>query len=52
MIKEKGIDVTEPKLYAEYAPDYYAVYLNDPDGIQLEITNYRKERRERHDNWD
>jgi hypothetical protein len=23
----------------------------DPDGIRLEVTNYRQERRERHDNW-
>jgi len=44
--------VTEAKQYPEYAADYFAVYLSDPDGIQLEITNYRQERRDRHDNWD
>jgi len=47
----KGIEVSQPKLYPEYADDYYAVFLKDPDGIELEITNYRRERRERHDNW-
>jgi len=47
----KGIEVSQPKLYPEYADDYYAVFLKDPDGIELEITNYRHERRERHDNW-
>lgn len=47
-----SIAATEPKLYPEYAPDYFAVFLTDPDGIQLEITNYRAERRERHDRWE
>jgi len=50
-LEEKGITVSEPKLYPEYAPDYFAVYLADPDGIKIEITNYRQERRERHNNW-
>lgn len=50
-LKEHNISVSEPKLYSEYAPDYFAVFLSDPDGIRLEITNYRQERRERHDNW-
>jgi len=39
------------KLYKEYAPDYYAVFLKDPDGIELEITNYRNERKKRYENW-
>ncbi len=52
MIKNKGIEITEPKLYKEYAPDYYAIFLKDPDGVELEITNYRKERKERFDNWE
>lgn len=51
-IDARGIAASEPRHYPEYAPDYYAVFLTDPDGIRLEITNYRKERRERHDHWD
>ena len=51
-LKQQNIPVGEPKLYPEYAPDYFAVFLSDPDGIRLEITNYRQERRYRHDNWD
>jgi glyoxylase I family protein len=47
-----GIPATEPKLYPDYAPDYSATFLIDPDGIRLEITNYRQERRDRHDRWD
>ena len=52
MLKEANIPVSEPRRYAEYAPDYFAVFFSDPDGIRLEITNYRKERRERHDHWE
>lgn len=29
-----------PKLFPEYAPDYYAVYFEDPDKIKLEVTYY------------
>lgn len=50
-LKEQNISVSEPRLYPEYAPDYFAVYLADPDGLRLEITNFRQERRQRHDNW-
>jgi glyoxylase I family protein len=50
-LRAAGIDATEAKNYPEYAPDYWATYFFDPDGIRLEITNYRQERRERHDNW-
>jgi glyoxylase I family protein len=50
-LRKAGIDASNAKLYPIYAPDYWASYLTDPDGIRLEITNYRQERRERHDNW-
>ena len=47
-----GITATEPKLFREYATDYFATFFTDPDGIRLEITNFRQERRERHDRWE
>lgn len=50
-LREQGVSVKGPRLYPEYAPDYVAVFITDPDGLQLEITNYRQERRQRHDNW-
>ncbi|MBI3563527.1 MAG: VOC family protein [Gammaproteobacteria bacterium] len=50
-LKQLNIAASEPRLYPDYAPDYYAVFLTDPDGMQLEITNYRQERRQRHDHW-
>jgi len=36
-----GIAATDAKLYPIYAPDYWATYFTDPDGIRLEVTNYR-----------
>ena len=50
-LRAAGIDASEAALYPEYAPDYWATFFTDPDGIRLEVTNYRQERRDRHDNW-
>lgn len=50
-LRTRGIDATEAKCYPEYADDYWATFFNDPDGIRLEVTNYRRERRDRHDRW-
>lgn len=51
-LRTAGIDATEARCWPEYAPDYWATFFTDPDGIRLELTNYRAERRERHDRWD
>jgi glyoxylase I family protein len=51
-LRAADIDATEPAVYPDYAPDYWATFFTDPDGIRLEVTNYRQERRERHDRWD
>jgi len=50
-LRALGVEASEAKLYTEYAPDYWATFFTDPDGIRLEVTNYRQERRDRHDNW-
>ncbi len=50
-LNELAISATDAKLYPEYAPDYAATFFEDLDGIRLEVTNYRQERRERHDGW-
>jgi glyoxylase I family protein len=47
-----GVEATEPQLYREYAPDYYATFFSDPDAIRLEITNFREERRRRAREWE
>ena len=41
---EAGVEVTKPRHYPEYAPVYYAMFFNDPDGIRLEVTNFREKR--------
>jgi glyoxylase I family protein len=51
-MRAAGLDATPARLYPEYAPDYWATFFTDPDGIRLEVTNYRQERRVRHDAWD
>ena len=51
-LHERGIEASPVKCYAQYAEDYYATFLNDPDGIRLELSNFRKERRERFEGWE
>ena len=51
-LRALGVDATEAKRYPEYAHDYTATFFESPDGIRLEVTNYREERRDRHDRWD
>jgi len=50
-LRSAGVAATEARSYPEYAQDYTATFVTDPDGIRLEVTNYRQERRERHDSW-
>ncbi|HEX5393105.1 MAG TPA: VOC family protein [Rhodocyclaceae bacterium] len=51
-LRELGVDASEARNSPEYAPDYWATFFTDPDGIRLEVTNYRRERRKRHDRWE
>ena len=51
-LRAAGIDASAPKRFPEYADDYLAAFFTDPDGLRLEVTNYRLERRQRHDHWD
>lgn len=51
-LRAAGIDASAARLYPDYAEDYVASYFTDPDGVRLELTNYRAERRARHDHWD
>lgn len=50
-LQELGIAATPAQCHPEYAPDYWATYFTDPDGLRLEVTNYRQERRERFEQW-
>jgi glyoxylase I family protein len=51
-LADAGIAATPARRYPEYAPDYHATFVTDPDGLRLEITNFRAERRQRMDQWD
>ena len=51
-LRALGIAVSEPRLYPEYAPDYYATFFSDPDGIRLELVAHRHMRSLIRDNWD
>jgi hypothetical protein len=42
---------SEPRVYREYAPDYYAIYFTDPDGIRLEIVGRTHTRDLIRDRW-
>lgn len=50
-LQAAGIAATAAALHADYAEDYWATFFEDPDGMRLEVTNYRQERRDRHDRW-
>lgn len=51
-LRDAGIDASEAHPHPGYAPDYWATFFTDPDGVRLEVTNYRAERRERNERWD
>jgi glyoxylase I family protein len=50
-LRRLGIAATEPRHYPEYAPDYYATFFEDPDGIRLEVVAMRKLRALIRDHW-
>lgn len=50
-LRAAGIPASGPAHCPDYAPDYWATFFDDPDGLRLEVTNYRQERRDRHDRW-
>ncbi len=50
-LRQLGVQVTEPRIYPDYGPDYYAIYFKDPDGIELEIVSRTRMRDVIRDNW-
>ncbi len=51
-LRAGGVEASEPAYYPEYAPDYYATFFVDPDGVRLEVTNFRANRKARMYRWD
>jgi glyoxylase I family protein len=51
-LREAGVEVREPRYYPEYGPDYYATFFEDPNGIRLELMNFRELRRKLMYDWE
>jgi glyoxylase I family protein len=51
-LQQAGIAASPARVWPEYAEDYCATFFEDPDGLRLEVTNWRRERRERAAHWD
>jgi len=51
-LQAAGIAATDARFYPQYSPDYCATFFEDPDGVRLEVTNWREERRRRAAHWD
>jgi glyoxylase I family protein len=51
-LRALGVAASEPRLYPEYNPDYYATFFSDPDGIRLEIVARKAKRDEIVAGWD
>jgi glyoxylase I family protein len=51
-LRDLGVEASSPALYPEYAPDYYATFFSDPDGIRLEVVAHRRMRSLIRDRWD
>jgi len=48
---EVGSRIVRAPQEGGFAPGYYSALFEDPDGIRLEVTNYRQERRDRLNHW-
>jgi len=46
-----GVAASAPRLYPVYAPDYYATFFEDPDGIRLELVALRHMRKLVRERW-
>jgi catechol 2,3-dioxygenase-like lactoylglutathione lyase family enzyme len=51
-LRAAGLEVAEPRYYPEYGPDYYAIFFEDPDGLRLEVMNFRELRRKIMYDWE
>ena len=51
-LRALGVAASEPRLYPEYNPDYYATFFEDPDGIRLELVARKAKRDEIVAGWD
>ncbi|WP_420561834.1 VOC family protein [Tepidicaulis sp.] len=50
-LKAAGIEASEPAYHTDYAPDYYATFFSDPDGLRLELVARRAQRERIEAEW-
>src|SRR5215470_17316034 len=50
-LRALGVATSDPCHYPEYAPDYYAIFFSDPDGVRLEIVADRHMRKLVRSHW-
>jgi catechol 2,3-dioxygenase-like lactoylglutathione lyase family enzyme len=50
-ISALAVECTEPRIYPEYHPEYYAIFFEDPDGIRLEVVARTSNRDLLADRW-
>lgn len=51
LLSQAEITASRPAFYPQYAEDYYAIFLADPDGIRLEVVARRARRRLTVERW-
>jgi len=44
LVTARGFAATAPAVYLQYADDYYATFLDDPDGLRFEVVARRARR--------
>lgn len=50
-LRALGVEVSGPRVHPDYAPDYYAAFFRDPDGIRLELVAETRMRRTIRERW-
>lgn len=51
LLRDAGIEISDPTLYPQYADDYYAIFFDDPDRIRHEIVARRARRKLTVERW-
>ena len=50
-LRKLGVSASDPQVYPEYSPDYYATFFEDPDGLRFELVSRRADRDDIQKHW-
>ena len=50
-LRELAVSASDPQLYPEYSPDYYATFFEDPDGLRFELVSRTSDREDIRKHW-